>query len=172
MAILYCFSRQDFNKYMDLQNWTDETLPNDVAIISICCTEPVKENLVHAHYDGKTDFHRFADKENVLNLDFDDITEEIRHCEGGYDAIGITKEQAEKAVKFIDAHKNSDFFIHCNAGKSRSQAFVKYIQEQYPDRQWVLNPNNPCLYPNVFVSNLLKRSAYNLFQEKLCLQMN
>ena len=53
-------------------------------------------------------------------------------------------------------------FSVCGAGKSRSQAFVKYIKEQYPDIEWETNPDNPCLYPNVYVSNMLKRSAREL----------
>lgn len=156
---LYCFSRKDFNAYMDRVGWNDDTLPGNVAIISICCTEPVRTNFVHARYDGKDDTHRYSSRNNVLNLDFDDIDDEVRHCAGGYTARNITKEQAAEAVQFIDAHKGCDFFVHCNAGKSRSQAFIKYIREQYPDIDWAVNPNNPCLYPNVYVSNMLKRSA-------------
>ena len=147
---------------MDAQNWTDETLPDNVAVISICCTEPVRTNFVHDRYDGTDDTHRFSHRNNVLNLDFDDINEEVRHCDGGYDALNITKEQADEAVKFIDAHKDCDFYIHCNAGKSRSQAFIKYIREQYYDIDWETNPANPCLYPNIYVSNMLKRSAREL----------
>ena len=61
---------------MDEQNWTDETLPDNVAVISICCTEPVRTNFVHARYDGADDTHRFSHRNNVLNLDFDDINYE------------------------------------------------------------------------------------------------
>lgn len=162
MQKLYCFSRKNFNIYMDEQNWTDETLPDNVAVISICCTEAVRTNFVHSRYDGADDTHRFSHRNNVLNLDFDDIDEEVRHCDGGYDALNITKEQADEAVKFIEAHKNYDFYIHCNAGKSRSQAFIKYIREQYYDIDWETNPANLCLYPNIYVSNMLKRSASEL----------
>lgn len=158
---LYCYSRKQFNIIMNLCKWNEYTLPGNVAIISICCTEPVKTNFVHERYDGNDDNHRFPNINNVLNLDFDDINEDVRHCDG-YDAHNITKEQADEAVKFIESHKNYDFFIHCNAGKSRSQAFVKYIMEQYPDIEWETNPDNPCLYPNVYVSNMLKRSAREL----------
>lgn len=162
MQKLYCFSRKNFNNYMNAQNWTDKTLPNNVAIISICCTEAVKTNFVHAHYDGADDTHRFSSRNNVLNLDFDDIDEEVRHCDGGYDALNITKEQADNAVKFIENNKDKDYYIHCNAGKSRSQAFIKYICEQYYDVDWETNPDNPCLYPNIYVFNMLKHSARGL----------
>lgn len=162
MQKLYCFSRKGFNSFMFGKGWTDETLPDNVAVISICCTEPVKNNLFTNRYDGSDDTHRFSSRNNVLNLDFDDINEEVRHCDGGYIATNITKEQADEAVKFIEAHKDCDFYIHCNAGKSRSQAFVKYIMEQYPDIEWETNPFNLCLYPNVYVSNMLKRSAREL----------
>ena len=159
MQKLYCFSRKDFNTYMDICGWDDNTLPDSAAVISICCTEPVIKNYRSEHYQGKHDIHRFSSRNNVLNLDFDDIDEEVRECSGGFTATNITKEQADKAVAFIEAHKDSDFFIHCNAGKSRSQAFVKYIKEQYPYIEWDTNPKNTCLYPNVYVSNMLKRSA-------------
>ena len=162
MQKLYCFSRKLFNAYMDKAGWDDSTLPDNAAIISICCTEPVRKNFRSEHYSGKSDVHRFSHRNNVLNLDFDDINEDIRHCYGGYDALNITKEQANTAVRFIEGHKNANFFIHCNAGKSRSQAFVKYIREQYPDVDWETNPENPCLYPNIYVSNMLKRSAMEI----------
>lgn len=158
---LYCYSRKNFNIAMYEMGWNNTTLPSNVAVISICCTEPVRTNFVHANYDGDDDVHRFADGKNILNLDFDDINEDVRHC-GGYDARNITKEQADAAVKFIDERKDFNFVIHCNAGKSRSQAFVKYIKEQYPDIEWETNPDNPCLYPNIYVSNMLKRSAREL----------
>lgn len=131
MQKLYCFSRKNFNIYMDEQNWTDETLPDNVAVISICCTEAVRTNFVHSRYDGADDTHRFSHRNNVLNLDFDDIDEEVRHCDGGYDAFNITKEQADEAVKFIEAHKNCDFYIHCHQGKRRSCAFCKFIIDNY-----------------------------------------
>lgn len=133
-----------------------------LPIIRIFLAKNLKNNLFTNRYDGSEDIHQFSSRNNVLNLDFDDINEEVRHCDGGYIATNITKEQADEAVKFIEAHKDCDFYIHCNAGKSRSQAFVKYIMEQYPDIEWETNPFNLCLYPNVYVSNMLKRSAREL----------
>lgn len=156
---LYCYSKKDFVETMKSNNWTNSTLPSNVAVISICCTEDVKKYHHSAHYNGKSDFHYFNDAENVLNLDFDDITTEQLEF-NGHVAKCITKEQAEKAVKFIEAHKNCDFYIHCNAGMSRSQAFVKYISEKYHDLNWETRKENPCLYPNIQVCNTLRRVDY------------
>ena len=58
---------------------------------------------------------------------------------------------AEKCVKFIEENKDKHFFIHCSAGISRSQAFVKYIKNVYYENDFYTNPDNPCLHPNGFV---------------------
>ena len=69
----------------------------------------------------------------------------------------FTDEQANEAIHFIENNikksifSNIHFFIHCSAGISRSQAFVKYIKNIYNEINWETNPNNPCLHPNGFV---------------------
>jgi hypothetical protein len=40
---------------------------------------------------------------------------------------------------------------------SRSQAFVKYIQDCYPDKEWETRKENPCRFPNMYTCNALKR---------------
>ena len=40
---------------------------------------------------------------------------------------------------------------------SRSQAFVKYIQDCYPDKEWETRKENPCKFPNMYTCNMLKR---------------
>ena len=40
---------------------------------------------------------------------------------------------------------------------SRSQAFVKYIQDCYPDKEWETRKENPCRFPNIYTCNMLKR---------------
>lgn len=146
---------------MQQLEWTDATLPKNVAIISICCTEPVKNNYNSAGYNGAEDEHYFSDAENVFNVDFDDITSAVEIYRD-ITATCITKEQAEKLVKFIEDHKECDFYIHCNAGKSRSQAVVRYICETYGDKYEIkTREDNPCLYPNIYVLNELRHIRDN-----------
>ena len=65
---------------------------------------------------------------------------------------------SDECVRFIERNKNKNFYIHCSAGISRSQAFVKYIKNVYNDINWITNPNNPCEFPNGFVYNQLMKS--------------
>ena len=93
-------------------------------------------------------------------------------------AYNINKRQVIRACEFIDKHIDCDFYIHCNAGMSRSQAFVKYIQDCYPDKEWETRKENPCRFPNMYTCNMLKRWMWcsskngiqinNAFDKVLC----
>ncbi len=156
---VYCYSRFDFAKEMQRLGWNDETLPKNVAIISICCTEPVKQHWKSQGYEGNEDEHYFGDAENVFNVDFDDISEATRDC-GDFTATCITREQACAMVRFIIKHSSCDFYIHCNAGKSRSQAVVRYITDFLgQNREIETRHENPCLYPNAYVLSELRRAT-------------
>lgn len=163
---VYCYSKFAFVNEMKRFGWNDTTLPKNVAIISICCTEPVKEHWKSEGYEGTEDEHYFRDAENVFNVDFDDIDTTTRDC-GDFVATCITDEQAEKLVKFIAEHSNCDFYIHCNAGKSRSQAVVRFITEWLGQtRNIETRAENPCLYPNIFVLNTLRHAIGNSFNKQ------
>jgi protein-tyrosine phosphatase len=72
--------------------------------------------------------HFFNDRPNVLNLDFDDISMDVKY--NGHIFRTITMEQAEKAVDFIERVVNNgvdEIIIHCRAGMSRSRAFAEWI---------------------------------------------
>ena len=162
---VYCYSKFAFVNEMKRLGWNDVTLPKNVAIISICCTEPVKEHWKSEGYEGTEDEHYFRDAENVFNVDFDDIDAATRDC-GDFVATCITDEQAEKLVKFIAEHSNCDFYIHCNAGKSRSQAVVRFITEWLGQTHDIeTRAENPCLYPNIFVLNALRHAIGNSFNK-------
>lgn len=60
---IWCESFNGFKKLMEKNNWNNRTLPNNVAIISIC--EP----------NVSDEYHIFNSAENVINLDFYDITD-------------------------------------------------------------------------------------------------
>lgn len=51
---VYCYSRFDFVKEMQRLGWNDETLPKNIAIISICCTDPVKQHWKSKGYEDVT----------------------------------------------------------------------------------------------------------------------
>lgn len=167
---VYCYSRFEFAKEMNKLGWTDATLPENVAIISICCTEPVKQHWKSKGYDGNEDEHYFKDAENVLNIDFDDINEQTLKCydngEYKFTATCITEAQAKELAIFIERHHNCDFYIHCNAGKSRSQAVVRYINDMYGHIKTIeTRAENPCLYPNAFVLSALKHAYQDMLEE-------
>ena len=158
---IWCESFNGFKKLMEKNNWNNHTLPNDVAIISIC--EP----------NVSDEYHIFNSTENIINLDFYDITDydltyaygnDISEEEAEYakSIKGLTDEQAYELFNFIERNLGKDIYVHCSAGISRSQGVVKFILDCYPDMYTETNPNNPCDYPNIHVTSLLK----NCFRKK------
>lgn len=162
MQDLMCYSQMNFVSKMKKMGWlTIKDLPKDVAIISICNT---------ADTICKDEYHMFEDCPQVLNLNFDDFIPGIHKIKGtvwnlgdGRKAYAFDEKMAKKAVKFIDKHINSNFYVHCAAGVSRSQAFIRFIETNY-DREWKTSKLNPCLHPNGYVLQLLnkvKREQYD-----------
>ena len=100
------------------------------AVISIC--DPLMQ-------------HPLYECDNVLNVNF-------------YDDDTITFETAVKIVNFIYRCHELHFLIHCGAGKSRSQAVVRFILDTYTDINWMTNPDNPCVTPNIDVLIKLKKA--------------
>lgn len=157
MKKLWCTSFIEFEQIAKENNW-DKEVPNDIAIISInngTCFE--------------NEYHVCKDADNVLNLNFDDadpiaygLAEYIQfYSIPGEKSIILkffTNEMAKQAIEFIEANKDKNFYIHCSAGISRSQAFVKYIKNVYYEYDWETNPNNPCMHPNGFVFQKLKQT--------------
>ena len=75
---------------------------------------------------------------NVLNVDFDDITDSVLETKYGR-ALGITIEQAQQIVDFIiDRYSKGveNWYLHCRAGRSRSAACGQFLigfLKQYTD---------------------------------------
>lgn len=166
---LWCVGFNEFEKLAKRNGWHLE-VPSNIAIISI-------NNGKDAGTD--TEYHICEDDVNVLNLNFDDVdpmalglsddtetyTYENKYAPNTFTTIEFfTNDMAKRAVKFIeDVIENNkldgvDFYIHCSAGISRSQAFVKYIKNVYDFMDWETNPNNPCLHPNGFVFQKLMQA--------------
>jgi protein tyrosine phosphatase len=160
---LWCESFLGFKYIAEKMEW-DKYVDSNVAIISINNS---------SHCDITDEYHICKESHNVLNLDFDDIdpvalglpensisyTYENLYELGTYTTVVFfSREMAEKCVKFIEQNKDKHFFIHCSAGISRSQAFVKYIKNVYYDNEFYTNPDNPCLHPNGFVYQKLMQA--------------
>ena len=136
----YIFSRQDFNKAMEDSHITCAAeLPDHVAVISIC--EP------------NDSYHYFEESPNVLNIDFWDVTEESAKI---YQVKPLSIEKASLIYRFIENHIGKDFYIHCKAGMSRSQAVGRYLEDCYGYK--VVTNIRP--FPNPHVLKILK-DLYN-----------
>lgn len=154
MAKILVYSIGSFNYLMDMNNIDDNNVESlDMsAFISICGNE-------EQHY-----FNR--DHANVLNLDFEDVSNDVYDDNGKLLARVMSDEQAEKAVRFIKQNVGKDFYIHCSAGISRSQAFFRFITTFYPytyDEKSCGRSENPCQFPNVEVLSKLKKAELKLF---------
>ena len=120
MKKLYVYSKLDFLEFLSNNNWLNK-FPERTAVISICNV-------------GESYKHMFDNNhENVLNVEFDDVSEK--------DPNFIDKETAKRIVEFIDKNISCDIYIHCDAGKSRSQAVARYIMDVYP-HDWETRAEN------------------------------
>jgi Predicted protein tyrosine phosphatase len=167
MQKLYCYSANEFKQTMDGNKWTNRTLPSSVACIEICATPDVRD--YYGQLFSITDKPWFLNRkslgpvpENVLKLNFDDITESVRPIGEDKFAYGMNVDQAKQIVEFIDKNIDKDFYIHCHAGKSRSQAIVRYILDFYPDHDWETRPENPCMV------GLVNGRVYSLLRMVKC----
>lgn len=129
----------------------------NMAFISIIGTNDVMEH----HIGEKVGHYFMRSHHNVMNVEFDDTTEDVSF--GPYDeykAKAITEEIATEMDRFIlyNVDKGvTDFYIHCWAGQSRSQAVGNHIIDYYggvsDDTDTVLDIYNP------LVKALLARSV-------------
>jgi len=130
----------------------------DKAFISI--TDGDRED---AHYFDK-------DYSNVLNLEFDDATDEEnerRRKFGQIEYILFTKEQGEKILEFIEQNKHVEtFYVHCLAGVSRSGAVGLFINDLHGEESYFEFANsNPIIKPNYFILAMLRRLQNGLIEE-------
>ena len=132
MRKLYCYSYKEFKGL--------PAIPERTAIISIIGTQAARGRHL---YSGP----------NVLNLDFDDVIEPTPGL------ISFSSGQAQAACQFIKAaiQEGYNIYIHCEAGLSRSQAFVRFIEKNWGDIDWETRASNPCIYYNIDVLNKLDR---------------
>ena len=126
----------------------------DTAFISIIGT---KECLEYYLDEGDTKHFFRNNQENVLNLDFDDINDDIIYH--GHLFKGMSMEQAEKAVNFIEKMVNegrTTFYIHCRAGMSRSRAFGEFIYTVF-GRDFDIEYDDRNSYTTILNQGVLRR---------------
>jgi len=120
-----------FDEKMKKMGLNDNNIENEnKAFISIIGTPECLEYYLD---EGDTK-HFFKDHPNVLNLDFDDISDDIIYDGHHFKTMRIG--QAEKALQFIEDNINKgveSFDIHCRAGMSRSRAFGEFIYRYCQD---------------------------------------
>jgi hypothetical protein len=129
---LKVLSHYHFDEEMKKMCFNDDNVESqNMAFISIVGTP---ECLNYYLDEGDTK-HYFKDHQNVLNLDFDDIGDDVMY--NGHLFKTITMEQAEISVNFIDdiLDKGVDvIYVHCRAGMSRSRAFAEFIYRVCRDK--------------------------------------
>ena len=165
---LYCFSHKEFDDLMESLNWENRP-DNGYSTISICSDKDDNPN------------HWFnIELANNINMDFDDISPEMwwtvdhyddydnsyfNYSFSGLDFHSMDYDDAKKLVDYIDDRikMGDSIYVHCSAGKSRSQAIVRYILDTYPDIDWKIRKDNPPLTPNIHVLRMLKRAYIKKF---------
>lgn len=159
------FSHNDFDEKMYRLGIDTDNVENerDKAFISIIGTPDSQK-----YYLEEDVYHWFKNNtDNVLNLEFDDIGgEELKYK--GVLFKGLTDEQAERIVDFIEKNKGKNWYIHCRAGRSRSCAIGTYILDVYGEefgyyRKESTKRGNALLTPNIFVLTKLKRIYYKKY---------
>ena len=161
------YSQEDFDEKMyrlDLYSYNVNEVKDDKAFISIIGTEECIK-----YYLEENTIHWFSNctEDNVLNLEFDDVNEDIVNWKGRI-FLGITDEQAKQIVNFIEKNKGKNFFLHCRVGRSRSAAICRYILDMYGEEYGYnekesCRKDNPCKTPNINVLTKLKRAYYKKF---------
>lgn len=156
-----CYCKTDFEDFCKARGWNDTNVPEDWAFISICSTPDVARNIIQDE-----DEHYFKEPhQNVLNVEFDDITSNEEQEDANTIAYGLSTEDSFKIVKFIRLHVSlgKNFLVHCRAGRSRSQAIVRYMLTTYGTLE--VSKYNPPTSWNSYVLDHLRTAAHLLFED-------
>lgn len=131
---IFVTNRQDFINNCDQNRWNDFTADSllDKAFISISDSSENSPAVFKSNH------------QNVLNLYFDDTSS------------GISDATSQEIVNFIENNLGKVFYIHCNAGISRSGAIGKFIELSY-DNYYKKLYNEGYLRPNISILSSLKR---------------
>ena len=156
MKKVYILSKREFDSLMTKKGLNVDNVVDKVpmtAFISIC-SEVDQENFL----DQRPHFTK--DTDNVLNLLFEDITEDVMTKTMGKDVLmkAFTKDQGKKIVEFLEKHKDKEsLIVHCAAGISRSGAVGTFAAEYYDLNYSDFKKDNPHIHPNSLVITTLRR---------------
>ena len=113
--------------------------------------------------DGdREDSHYFdMDSKNVLNLEFDDATDEEnerRIKSGQTELVLFTRNQGEQIIEFLENNKSIEtLYVHCLAGRSRSGAVGTFANDVYgAETFYEFCNSNPTVSPNYYILALLR----------------
>lgn len=104
--------------------------------------------------------------ENILKLQFDDITDNTPEPDTA--CIQFNEEIAQQIVHFVNRiDRNRELFINCAAGISRSGAvgevlndyFNSFLEDNEPDRRYFIR-SNPQINGNPLVRRLLRQALF------------
>ena len=102
--------------------------------------------------------HYFSNFSNVLNLEFDDLSQDVEY--DGHIFKAMTMEQAEKTVDFIEKMINDGvtyFRICCRAGYSRSRAVAEFIYRLCNDKGIDIEYEDRNDYTTILNQGVLRR---------------
>ncbi len=146
--------------WIEKQLANDSNWPMNKWIISIYSSE------------AGIDFSPLPDRFNILKIQFDDVSK--RDAEGWSSVIDncifFNEEHAKKIHEFIKKIKADDkkeFYVHCDAGVSRSGAigyllneyFNKFLTDNKIDNE-AFRMNNSHILPNPLVVRVLKNELF------------
>lgn len=158
------YPHEDFNVMCYQRKLDDsnvESVNDTEAFISIIGTKECRK-----YYLEDETGHWFIDEHsNVLNLEFDDVTDDL--VWHGHLFKAMNEEQADKCIDFIEKNKGKNIYVHCKAGISRSGAVSQFIFDFY-NKDNIYNESdfeyfNRHIRPNNHVLTLLKRAYYKKY---------
>lgn len=115
------------------------------------------ECLIYYLDEGNTK-HFFENHQNVLNLEFDDISTDVDYDRHIFKTMRM--EQAEKAIDFIENMIDNGvtyFRICCRAGFSRSRAFGEWIYRYCQDKGIEVEYEDRNDYTTILNQGVLRR---------------
>lgn len=181
--ILYCYSQEEFDALMENLGWKEPI--EKFSTVSIC--SPWNEGFEH-WFKSPTPNNYNIDCDDIvrpfwwtkdfydhaLELYLDGKVKESNSFFNYYETDNAGKsvdlrllnyEQAFLLASWINVqilNGHDNFYVHCAAGMSRSQAIVRYILDTYIDIHWKTRKSNPCLYYNNHMLLMMKRAARQL----------
>ena len=149
-------SHTEFNRLMVRNGITPQNVESktDLMLISICGSDPLDDNV---HYFPEN-------KENVLNLNFDDCDKDFTFRDYVTNEEitnkAFTEEQAMEVYNFLNINKDKNrktCIVHCAAGISRSAGISVIVNEFFGGNYNQLKYDNPQIQPNGHVIRLMHK---------------